>query len=286
MAEDPYYLTLAASLATHLATNLLDASARRVREKFTGNAQGKALRSALQASLQSALQKFAIDNISHHHLQSLFEQFFERPDVIDEFTVFIDPRPDHEINITLLRSEFQAAGFDPDSMYFTRFEIFITCLFEEFYVAASMQSELQGAIQIGLLRSAVEDLKSISAASEKIVSHTRTTAEATSQLANDVPQLMENLLRGQAETNQISKAIEEVAKQGFAQNYALLEQFISSIHKTGYDIDVSDDRYVIGDKVGIESGLSSSVLKDLQIELSRLRQVIAIDNISSAGSKS
>ena len=85
MTGDPFYITLAASLATHLAENLLDATTRRIREQFSGDKQKQALTDALQEGLETSLGSFHLEKVDEDHFKSLFEDFLAQPDVICAF---------------------------------------------------------------------------------------------------------------------------------------------------------------------------------------------------------
>jgi len=61
MTDEPFYLTLASSLAIHLAESLLDATTRRVREKFSGDDKQRALIAALQEGLETSLGSFHLE---------------------------------------------------------------------------------------------------------------------------------------------------------------------------------------------------------------------------------
>src|SRR6266496_4887783 len=139
MTVEPFYITLASSLATHMAGNLLDATTRRVREKFLGDDKQQALIAALQEGLETSLGSFHLEKVNEDHFKSLFEDFLSNPNVVDEFTHLIDPRPDTRINIELIRREFHSAGFDPETLAYFEFDTFIHLFAEAFYNSAAKQ---------------------------------------------------------------------------------------------------------------------------------------------------
>ena len=118
---DPFYITLASALAIHLGENLLDATTRRVREKFSGDARKQALTSALQEGLENAFAAFHLEDVEQDHFSSLFETFLDEQNVVDEFTHLIDPRPNTPLNLELLRNEFNALGFDDKTLAIFQF---------------------------------------------------------------------------------------------------------------------------------------------------------------------
>ncbi len=275
MAADPFYITLAASLATHLAEKLLDATTRRVREKFSGDKQKQALTTALQEGLETSLSSFHLEKVDEDHFNSMFEDFLYKPVVIDELTHIIDPRPSAEIDLNFLLSEFTAEGFDSETLIYFDFETFIVLFCESFYDSAAKQPELQGAIQIGLLRKVVDQIKDISKKAERTASASEQTATATTQIADEFSPLMERFLRGQAHVNEVIEVIQKITQQGFAQIYELLEKIVSTLQKSGFDVEPADDYVrVSGDKTQTEGLPGQNDIRVLQVEISRLRQSV------------
>ncbi len=270
MVTEPFYVTLASSLAIKLAGDLLDATTRRVREKFTGDAKQKALSAALQEGLENSLAAFHLEEINQDHFSSLFEMFLFQPEVVDELTQFIDPHANTSLNLELLRDQFNLAGFDEATLASFSFDTFIVAFGEAFYSAAAKQDELQGGIEIQLLRSNLDRLG-------KISSYTQRTAIATEQAAaatDEISATLEKFLQGQAKMTDLTEAIEQAITKGFEQSYELQEKLIAALHKSGYDISVSNGNVVIGDSNRVENIVTSQALGELETEISRLRQVV------------
>ena len=84
-------------------------------------------------------------------------QWLARDAVVGELSLVVDPRPGAELDLTLLAAEFEAAGFEPDLLgEDLTFEQVVGRLVQAFYDAASKQPELQGQLEIGLLRGIAE----------------------------------------------------------------------------------------------------------------------------------
>jgi hypothetical protein len=267
---DPFYITLASALAIHLGENLLDATTRRVREKFSGDARKQALTKALREGLENAFAAFHLEDVEQDHFSTLFEKFIGEQNVVDEFTHLIDPRPNTPLNLELLRNEFNALGFDDKTLAIFSFDLFIQQFGEEFYTAAAKQTELQGAMEIGLLRETVTQLKDISTYTERTAAAVEQTAVAT----DEISEIMEKFLLGQAKMTELSAAMERVTTKGFEQIFVLLEKMLMQLNKSGYGIsinDVNNGNVIIGDSNQVE-GISKNSLADLQAEINRLRQ--------------
>ena len=92
------------------------------------------------------------------HYLGILGEWLARDAVVGELSQVIDPRPGAELDVALLAAEFEAAGFEPDLLgEDITFERVVGRLVQAFYDAASKQPELQGQMEIGLLRGIVEN---------------------------------------------------------------------------------------------------------------------------------
>ncbi len=270
MTADPFYVSFASSLAIRLGGNILDAVSRKVRDRFSGGPQKEALRAALQEGLENSLAAFHLEEVDQDHFSTLFEMFLFEESVIDELTHLVDPRPNSSLNLELLKEEFDKTGFDENTLIYFDFDTFISEFGEAFYIAAAKRTELQGTIEIGLLRSSLDHLG-------KINTYTKRTAFAAEQAAaatDEINDTLEKFLQGHAKMADLATAIETAITRGFEQSYELQEKLITALYKNGYDITVSDGNVVIGDSNRVENTVTLQELHELQTEISKLRQIV------------
>jgi hypothetical protein len=270
MANEPLYITLASSLAIKLASELLGATTRRVREKFSGDSRQKALEAALQEGLENSLAVFHLADLNQDHFSSLFENFLFQPEVIDELTRFIDPHPNTSLDVELLRELFNQSDFDETTLQFFSFDTFIVKFGEAFYSAAAKQSELQGGIEIGLLRSTVDQLTNVTRYTQRTAIATEKTAIAVDEISST----LEKFLQGQGKITDLTEVIEQAIIRGFEQSYELQEKLIAVLYKSGYDISVINGNVIIGESNKAENIVTLKERLELETEISRLRQVI------------
>ena len=77
--------------------------------------------------------------------------------MVGELSQVIDPRPDAALDLELLASEFEALGYDSAQLGDEiDFEEMVAQFVANFYDAAGRRPELQGQIEIGLLRGIVQ----------------------------------------------------------------------------------------------------------------------------------
>jgi vesicle coat complex subunit/energy-coupling factor transporter ATP-binding protein EcfA2 len=267
-------LTFATGIITRTAEMLLESSARTVKRRFEKAEHRQALEIALAEGLNSALALLRItDETEKQHYRGIFDAFFERPDVIDEFAQLIDPRPETTIDLELLENEFRAAGFEPEALPEFSFENFVRRFIGAFYDSAAKQPYFQTAVQIGLLRGIVERMDALQQNSER-------TADATEHIANgidEIEQMLASFLDKQDRSNELLVAIENVLQQGqLIPQHQFLEKLTSFLNKKGFDIEISGSTgsVIIGDNNLLAEGLNNNGIQRLAEEMSQLRQAI------------
>lgn len=214
---------------------LLDASASKVRSRFEKGPEKQALESALSAGLQAALDTFPFAKTDRDHYQRLFEEFLSRSAVADELAQLLAPRATTELDLALLNNEFAATGFDPQALPDFEFDEFIRRFVGAFYDAAATRQELQGALQIGILRGVADRLGAIAKAGERAA----TATERAADILDEHGGLLTQIVEGSLTANELSRTIRAVLEQGFEKQYSLLEAIQKALHNAGYDVEMT-----------------------------------------------
>ena len=94
------------------------------------------------------------------HYLSMFGQWLKRPKVTTELANLIAPDPDSDINLAILRAEFEVMDFDPESLS-QPFDTVVDLLAGAFVNAAASQEELQGILGIRTARTMADILKAM-----------------------------------------------------------------------------------------------------------------------------
>jgi formylglycine-generating enzyme required for sulfatase activity len=144
-------------LAAEITGRLLDAAGYQARKHFQGEPEQQALTRALAEGLYATVSQLTDDPDVKAHYLEIFGEWSQREVVAGELSKLIDPRDQAELDLALLREEFEALGYEPDLLgESVEFEAVVARFASAFYDAAARQKELQGRIQIGLLRGIVE----------------------------------------------------------------------------------------------------------------------------------
>jgi formylglycine-generating enzyme required for sulfatase activity len=144
-------------LAAEITGRLLDAAGYQARKHFRGEPEQQALTRALAEGLYAAVSQLTDDPDLKAHYLEIFGEWSRREAVAGELSKLIDPRDGAELDLALLREEFEALGYEPDLLgESVEFEAVVARFASAFYDAAARQKELQGRIQIRLLRGIVE----------------------------------------------------------------------------------------------------------------------------------
>ena len=163
-------------LAGDIVGKILDATGRGVRKLFAGDPQQNALRRAVARALADAFHDQLDEPELFKHYVGVFAEWAGRDEVAEQLTQLIDPRPDIQPDMALLRREFAALpdGYDPDWLG-VPFEQTVLRFIQAFRDAAGGERELQGTLNLQLLRQAVARL-------EGIRGHTERAAETLEQI--------------------------------------------------------------------------------------------------------
>ncbi len=148
-----------------LAGPAIYAAARtRLDARHTPQKQQTAVQTAIQRALQDALLQIlpALGEIEDQmtHYLSMFGQWLKRPKVTTELANLIAPDPDSDINLAILRAEFEVMDFDPESLS-QPFDTVVDLLAGAFVNAAASQEELQGILGIRTARTMADILKAM-----------------------------------------------------------------------------------------------------------------------------
>jgi hypothetical protein len=263
---DPAWLnSFTSKIAADLTIRLVGAVGRRVARHFQDEPHQRALQQALDAGLVKALERLPLTSEHRDHYLDLFQSFMNREAVIDELTQVIDPRPDATLNMNLLRSEFVCAGFDPDCI---EFQEVILSFVEAFYDAAATKDELQGAIEIALLRKIAEN----SGAQRVMLERQAEAAECSVALGSELVGLTERMLLGQSRMNELLEAVQlaiDAAQPG--RGFDIYQQVAAGLGRQGGYItfDAGDHPVVNTAGIDIAPTIDVSPLSDLLDELRR-----------------
>ncbi|MFO7662835.1 MAG: hypothetical protein R6X18_09605 [Chloroflexota bacterium] len=179
----------AGGLAVEFTKSLVGSSAS-TRKRFQTGDKQQALQRALVESLAYALTTFGITDKTAGAFSDHFQDWLFAPAVVSEFRFLIAPREGRDLDISLLREEFEASGLDPDELGFD-FEEMIRGMVGAFYTASAGEAELVDILQSGLLFAMVDRmdaLRLLSAdhleSSQKTLSELVQIRELAAQIAN------------------------------------------------------------------------------------------------------
>ena len=177
---------LAGGLVGQAVAALLGETTGRVRRRFTPTPQSQALHRAMARALVEALAAVDAEPEVQAELLGHFASWLERPNVAGELTQVIAPDPKVELDLELLEAEFEAAGFAPELLGHEHdleaidFAEVVARFVRNFYDAACQEPELTPAIELQLLRGAVERLETLAQESRR---QTRTLVAIEHRLA-------------------------------------------------------------------------------------------------------
>ena len=119
-------------LAAGLTQKLIEASARRVQKAFAGDERQQALQAAIGEGLVRAIKSFSLSKDESDHMHTIFSEYFQHAEVVEELAQLLDPRPEAQLNLDLLVGEFRSAGYDPESLPGFDFQEFMTLFVRAF----------------------------------------------------------------------------------------------------------------------------------------------------------
>ena len=155
-------LTGAAAEYAALAGPALYAAARsRITAQRAAQQQQAAVQAAIQRALHDALlqtlplltaapEQTADPEQMRHHLD-LLGGWLARPPVAGQYARLIAPAPDADLDMAMLRAEFERAGYDADTLT-QPFVTIADTIGAAFLDSAAWEGDLQGAIGIGVAR--------------------------------------------------------------------------------------------------------------------------------------
>jgi formylglycine-generating enzyme required for sulfatase activity/energy-coupling factor transporter ATP-binding protein EcfA2 len=156
------------SLAVEITKLLMSAAGYQVKKRLQTDSKQAALTRAMTEALAVTVSRLTEEPELIEHYLEMMRTWMSREVVIGELTQVIDPRNDPDLDFESLRSEFEAAGYDPDLLgEGVKFENVIVSFVAAFRDAAAKEDELQGQIEIGLLSKLVELTKQMVNAMER-----------------------------------------------------------------------------------------------------------------------
>ena len=265
MIIDPWLGSYTSKIAADLTIRLLAAASKRVARQFKDEPRKQALQSALDKALRKAIDSLLLKPDLRNHYLDLFQKFMEREAVIEELAQIIDPRPSTSLDMDLLRSEFIAAGFDPDSI---EFEEIIRSFVSAFYDFAAANNQLRGAIEIALLRRIAEN----SGAQLAILERQALAAESSVVYSSELVRLAEQTVLGVSKTNALLEAVqaERNAPQP-GREFDIYQQLAVGFGRQGVSItlDAAGHPVIITPGLDVELSIDISPVRDLLVELRR-----------------
>lgn len=150
-----------AGLATEMTNRLIGAAGYAVKKRFQSEPQQLALSQCIEEALELTIGRLTSDSVHIEHLLTLFDEWTQQEAVQGELSLVIAPFSEAEIDIQLLREEFESI-YDPDllgdSMEFEQIVSYFTAAFAN---AAATKPVLQGQIQIQLLRDIAQRIQGV-----------------------------------------------------------------------------------------------------------------------------
>ncbi len=179
------------SLAGKLAGDMLNAGGYVVKKRFEKPPRQAALEKASARALGMTAAWLADDPDLVEHYLGILDAWTDRPAVSGELSQVADPRPDTELDLMLLSAQFEQikyySGPDAETLHEElSFEQIVVYFVRAFYDAAALEQDLQGAIEIGLLRGIAERSEKQLRESEK---QTRLQKQAVTTLQRMAPEL-------------------------------------------------------------------------------------------------
>jgi hypothetical protein len=214
------------------------------------------------AALNVAVGRLRLPAELRDHCLELFQAFLKRERVVEELTQIIDPRPDSFLNLDLLRSEFESAGFDPDSIGFADV---IQGFISSFYDSAAAKEELQGAIEIALLR----QIAASSGVQIALMERQTTASEASASQMSELVNLAEQLAAGQVQIQAFLGTVhEQLGDTAPGRAFDVYQQLAAGLGKRGIYISFdSGSRLSIGIAGDLDAALDLAPLRALLDEL-------------------
>ncbi len=153
-------------LAADLVRLIVGAAGHRIRKRLGTPAREQALNRAMAEALARVVSGLTDDPDHQAHYLTLLGDWIRREAVSGELTRLVDPQQDPDLDLDLLRAEFQALDRDPDLLgEDVRFAAVVLTLVSGFTQAAGREPALQEEIQIGLLRRLVDLVERLAAGS-------------------------------------------------------------------------------------------------------------------------
>lgn len=188
-----FIVNIVTQAASELVTGILKAAGSRVAKVFAPEEKRRALGDAMNAALSKAIAVFPVDAYTRLHYEDIFHTFLSDETVLEELALLVDPHSGRYLNVDLLREQFMAAGYDPDLLPDVDFVQFIGVFSEVFYEEAAQRDQLQGVIEINLLRDMAHGIRHMEDDAQAI----RTSIEQTTIHTQELPEiraLMEQLV--------------------------------------------------------------------------------------------
>lgn len=143
-------------VADDLTTRLLNAAGYQVKKRFCPESTRQALSEALADALLSTVDEFTDEQDSMAPYFQAFGGWSKREAVAGELSQLIDPRDDTELDLELLREEYEALGYTPDPQEDSvTVETFVTRFAGMFRDAVAERPALQEPIPIDRLHAVV-----------------------------------------------------------------------------------------------------------------------------------
>ena len=146
------------SVAANLTARFIAASALKVQKHFSDGPRKQALNEAMTKALRATVGEISDDPEKSKHYLGIFSEWMEKESVTAELAQVIDPRLDAEPDIETLRSEFENLGYDRKWLG-VNFESCVRLFLEEFKNETDKQENLQGSINIKLLRELIRAIE-------------------------------------------------------------------------------------------------------------------------------
>jgi hypothetical protein len=143
---DPFTADFLANLAAELSAPVIAVAARRLKERWQGDAAGQALQRCLEAGVLGMVSRASLDEPEQAALLAdIFRAFFGDPAVAREVTRLIQVQP---LSVADLEEQFEEAGYDPQTLPGLRFPTAVAAFEAAFLEAAAAETALQPIIQV------------------------------------------------------------------------------------------------------------------------------------------
>ena len=269
-----------ADLAAKLTEFVVGEVSGSVRRKLLGDKEQQALQGAFTAALEAMMQSFpSLNEDQTSHYDTIFTDFLATPEVLEQLALFVEPRPDAQLDIATLERSFITTGYDTTTIEGIDFQEAMNAFSQAYLDAVGMNSQLADIVQVQTLR----ELLRSSRAKE---GHVERVAETTDAISDDVRssvQLLDQVVQGQERQTDLLRILTQIQQGGTPAELSdairllatrLDEIGVPNFYQTIVNQDIRVDEVEI--EADVRPGISAELVESLVAALRDMRQTIDV----------